>query len=207
MNISFCITVCNEHQELQELLAQLLPSLKEGDEILIQADEDNHTKEVESVMNKFSDKDPRVKQLFFPLRKDFAHYKNNLFFYAKNDYIFFIDADERISENLLDNLHAVIEMNPVDLIVVPRANTVEGLTTEHINKWGWRVDNGLVNWPDYQMRIVKNTNDMRWQGKVHERIVGFTTISHLPHDNQDWCLLHPKTIERQEKQNALYSNL
>ena len=23
MNISFCITVCNEHQELQELLAQL----------------------------------------------------------------------------------------------------------------------------------------------------------------------------------------
>jgi glycosyltransferase involved in cell wall biosynthesis len=207
MNISFCITVCNEHQELQELLAQLLTSLKEDDEILVQADEDNHTKEVESVMNKFSDEDPRVKQLFFPLRKDFAHFKNNLFNYAKNDYICFIDADEKFSNSLLDNLHAVIEMNPVDLIVVPRANTVEGLTTEHINKWGWRVDNGLVNWPDYQMRIVKNNNNMRWQGKVHERIVGFTTISHLPHDNQDWCLLHPKTIERQEKQNQLYNTL
>ena len=57
------------------------------------------------------------------------------------------------------------------------------------------------------MRIVKNGNDMRWQGKVHERIVGFSTISHLPHDNQDWCLLHPKTIERQEKQNQLYNTL
>lgn len=209
MNISFCITVCNEHQELQRLLEQLVPSIKEGDEIIIQADEDNHTKEVLSVMNKFCNlsEDGAVKQLFYPLRKDFAHYKNNLFNYAKGDYIFFIDADETLSTTLLENLHTMLEMNPLDLIAVPRANTVEGLTEQHIQKWGWRVENGLVNWPDYQMRIVKNNISIRWEGKVHERIVGYTTVSTLPHANKDWCLFHPKTIDRQERQNALYSNI
>jgi len=207
MNISYCITVCNEHLELSRLLSQLLPSLKVEDEIIIQADEQNHTKQVLKVMNKFSDESEQIKQAFFPLNKNFAHYKNNLFNYAKNDYIVFIDSDEYLSQNLLDNLHAILEMNPVDLIMVPRANTVSGLTQEHINKWGWRVDNDLINWPDFQARIVKNSGELRWEGKVHERIVGFKTLSHLPIDNQDWCFMHPKDIERQTKQNALYNTL
>jgi glycosyltransferase involved in cell wall biosynthesis len=207
MNISFCITVSNEHLELNRLLAHLLPKIKQGDEILIQADEKNHTKDVTSVMNKFCDKDDRVKHVFYPLNKDFANYKNNIFNYAKGDYIVFIDADEMLCDNLIDNIHDLLEINSVDLIVVPRVNTVEGLTQDHINKWGWRVENGLVNWPDYQMRIVKNNGNMRWVGKVHEKIEGYSTISYLPYNNQDWCYHHPKTIEKQEKQNALYNNL
>jgi len=207
MNITYAITVCNEHKELERLLDQLYASLKEEDEILIQADEQNCTKEVIKIMNKWSDKDSKIKQLFFPLNKNFAHFKNNIFNYAKSDYICYIDADETLANSLLENLKTILEMNQVDLIMVPRANTVEGLTDSHIKTWGWRVENGLVNWPDYQARLVKNNNNMRWQGKVHEKIVGFTTISHLPHDNQDWCFMHPKTIERQEKQNSFYNTI
>ena len=34
----------------------------------------------------------------------------------------------------------------VDLIYLPRVNTVEGLTDEHIQKWRWNVDEkGRVN--------------------------------------------------------------
>jgi len=207
MNITYAITVCNEHKELDRVLSQLLPNLKEDDEILIQADEQNYTKAVLKVMNTFSDSDDRIKEIFYPMNKDFADYKNNLFKYAKCDYIVFIDADEYLSDNLLANLHAILEINKVDLIMVPRANTVSGLTQDHISKWGWRVENDLVNWPDFQMRIVKNSGELSWQGKVHERIVGFKTISHLPIENLDWCFYHPKDIERQEKQNELYSKI
>lgn len=207
MNITYAVTVCNEHQELEFLLNQLATFIGEDDEVLIQADESNYTKEVIKVMNKWSDADNRIKEIFYPLNKDFAHFKNNIFNYAKNEYICFIDADEYLSENLIENMHAVLEMNPVDVIVVPRANTVSGLTEEHIKKWGWRVDAGLVNWPDYQMRIVKNSMDLRWVGKVHERIEGYRTLSQLPFDNLDWCFYHPKDIERQERQNELYSNI
>jgi hypothetical protein len=33
---------------------------------------------------------------------------------------------------------------------VPRVNTVEGITQQHIQQWRWNVnENGWVNWPDY----------------------------------------------------------
>jgi hypothetical protein len=32
---------------------------------------------------------------------------------------------------------------------------------------------------------------------------GYKTMSYLPSE-EEWCLLHPKTIKRQEKQNKYY---
>ena len=100
----------------------------------------------------------------------------------------------------------MLEMNPdVDLIFVPRINTVDGLTQEHINKWGWRVnENGWVNFPDVQGRIYRK--GMSWYGKVHERIIGGQKFSSLPLD-EEYCIQHHKTINRQEKQNNYYSSL
>ena len=95
----------------------------------------------------------------------------------------------------------------VDVILVPRVNTVEGLTDEHIQKWGWNVDeNGWVNFPDYQWRIYKNSADIKWQNKVHETLIGYNTISNLP-SIEELALYHPKTIDRQVKQNNYYDTL
>ena len=55
-------------------------------------------------------------------------------------------------------------------------------------------------------RIYKNTKDVQWMNKVHERITGYDTFSSLPTDEQ-WCLYHPKQIERQEKQNEYYEKI
>ena len=67
----------------------------------------------------------------------------------------------------------MLETNDVDLVWVPRVNTVKGLTDEHCVKWGWRVTKlGWVNYPDYQSREFKNSEDIRWHNKVHERIFG-----------------------------------
>jgi hypothetical protein len=86
-------------------------------------------------------------------------------------------------------------------------NTVEGLTQEHIQKWRWNVnEQGWVNWPDYQWRIYKNSDSIRWENKVHEKLVGFDTISNLPMVEQ-LSLQHSKTIDRQERQNSYYETL
>ncbi len=148
-----------------------------------------------------------IKVIKHSLSGDFAQFKNNIKNHCTKNYIFFLDADETVSENLLEYLPSILEENEIDLIVVPRANTVKGITQEHIIKWGWRLESGLINWPDFQGRIVKNKEAIKWQGKVHEKIVGFETITQLPIDNLDWCLHHDKDIITQEKQNQLYSTI
>ena len=74
-------------------------------------------------------------------------------------------------------------------------------------EWGWIVsDDGKVNWPDPQWRIYKNDPKIRWKNKVHEVLDGYTTKADLPY-LEEWALYHPKTIDRQVKQNELYSKL
>ena len=108
---------------------------------------------------------------------------------------------------MIDNLPMVIQYNNVDIIKVPRINTVEGLTQQHIDKWGWGVNGlGWINFPDYQWRVYKNNGKIKWKNKVHEVLEGYLTMSYLPSE-KPWCLLHEKTIEKQEKQNKLYEEL
>jgi glycosyltransferase involved in cell wall biosynthesis len=196
-SISYAITACNEHIELARLLELLKNNIRPEDEIVIQLDIDNATKEVRTIANKYT---------MHPLNGDFATFKNHLKKFCTKDYIFQIDADEYLSEALLTFLPEILELNPeVELYAVPRINTVEGLTSEHINKWGWYLnENGWINYPDYQTRIFKNIPEIKWINKVHERLVGAKNGSHLP---EGYDLIHPKTIERQEKQNQLYEKL
>ena len=137
---------------------------------------------------------------------DFSSFKNNLKEHCTRDYVFQIDADEFLSEELILSLPQILEMNPdVELYAVPRINTVEGLTQEHIQKWRWHVNqDGWINYPDHQTRILKNIPEIKWINKVHERLVGAKTVVSLP---EGYDLIHPKTIERQEKQNNYYNTL
>ena len=202
MKISYAITAHNEAEELNKLLKQLTEGKEPGDEILVQLD-DKATDKVKFVV----DSHP-VRSITFPLNNDFATFKNNLKDNCTGEYIFFIDADEYLSEHLLKLLKQVLETNSqVDCYGVPRVNTVKGLTEEHIKKWGWVVKDDKINWPDYQTRICKNVPHIKWVGKVHERLEGWQVSSVFPADFEDWALYHPKTIERQEQQNNYYNTL
>lgn len=135
--ISIAVTVCNEHKELETLLDYLSErALSPEYEIIVQIDEQNYTPEVlHTVINK------GIKHHFFPLNNNFAAYKNELIKHCSGEYIFQVDADEIPSSELLIMLPSVLEANPdVDVYLVPRINTVSGLTEEHIQKWKWRVD-------------------------------------------------------------------
>ena len=205
MKISYAIPVCNEYKEIEYLLQYLIKHVREGDEIIVQCDEGNTTLEVYKVLNKCAD---RVKIIEFPLNNNFATFKNNLKDNCSGDYIFQIDADEYPEEYLMSHIDWLVDNNPdVDIFWVPRINTVEGLTQEHIQKWGWKVDpDGRVNFPDYQCRILKNIPDIRWKNKVHEVLTGYKTESYLP-VNDEYCIHHLKDIKRQESQNKYYNTL
>ena len=197
-SISYAITACNEHRELSFLLDILRNNIRQEDEIVIQLDS-NATQEVRDIAKDYIE---------FPLNKDFASFKNNLSKHCSKDFIFQIDADEYIHPWFIESLPKILDYNStVEVLLVPRINTVSGLTDAHIQKWGWNVnDKGWVNFPDYQWRIWKNNGKIRWINKVHERLDGFKEFSPLP-QMEEYCLFHPKDIERQERQNEFYNTL
>ena len=134
--------------------------------------------------------------------------KNFMTEMCTGDWIINLDADEIPHEYLIKNLSAILEQNPdVDMAVVPRINTVEGITEEHLKLWGWRMnEKGWINYPDGQGRFYKNSPKIKWQGTVHEKLTGYENFAFLP-EIEEFSLYHPKTIERQEKQNQMYSNI
>ena len=202
MTISYAVTVWNELEEIKRLLPYLIKHKRDEDEIVVRWD-DSGPIQVWNYLLTLKD----VKIFKGPFRRDFGRWKNNLNSSCSNDYIFQIDADEMIDEYMMRLLPQVLNQNDVDLIAVPRINTVEGLTNEHIQKWNWRVnEEGWVNFPDYQTRIYRNDARIRWHGQVHERIIGHQTYSTLP-ATKDWSLIHHKQIDRQERQNALYETI
>ena len=208
MKISYALTVCNEIDEIKRLLTFLIDNKREQDEIVILIDESNGTKEVKDYIEDTAhSSEEDIGVWYYKLNNDFSSFKNFLNSKCTGDYIYQIDADEMVSTYILDVLPEILQHNDIDVIQVPRINTVEGLTQEHIQKWGWRVnDKGWVNFPDFQMRIYRNNNNIKWKNKVHEVLGGYKTMSYLPLE-EEWCLLHPKTIERQVKQNNYYNTL
>ena len=208
VNVTYAITVCNEIKEITTLVNFLHPRIQSEDEILIQYDEGGVTDDVKGYLRIINDLHDNINVIGFPLNKDFASYKNNLKNHAKGIFIFQIDADELPNEYLITNMHDLLQANlDIDLFFVPRVNTVKGLTDEHIQKWRWNVnEKGWVNWPDYQTRIYKNTEDVTWMNKVHEKITGYDTFSNFPAE-EHWALYHPKQINRQEEQNKFYETI
>lgn len=207
MKISYAITVCNEYEEIQKLISTLLLNIREEDEIVVLFDKKSGTAEVWEYLIELR-KHEYIKLTPKTFKNHFADWKNYLTTLCVGDYIFQIDADEIPHEILLGYLPEMLENNPNnEVYLVPRVNTVEGLTDEHIKKWGWKVDDkGWVNYPDYQWRIWKNKPDIKWVNKVHERLEGFRTYATIPPTEQ-LSLYHPKGINRQEKQNAYYDTL
>ena len=208
MEISYGITVHNEADELNRLLEILIHKSDKEDEIVICVDgEDDGVKFVLDSWCQQYGHNKLIKVYQRKLDGDFASQKNSVIENSTGDYIFHIDADEYPHETLLGQLKQIIEMNDgVDLIWIPRVNTVEGMTQEHIQKWGWRIsERGWVNYPDYQARVFRNHKDIRWTRPLHEYITGSKTYAHLP-PHEELSLYHPKTIQKQEQQNMFYIN-
>jgi hypothetical protein len=207
MKISYAITVCNEFVEIQRLIAFLLEHKRLQDSITVLYDEANGDPEIESFLRSHS-----VNGEFAwhsgKFEGNFAAWKNKLTGLCTGDYIFQIDADEIPCTPIMEALPGILSANAgIDMIWVPRVNTVSNLTVDHIKKWNWSVNSeGWVNWPDWQGRIYKNHPSIQWENRVHEKLTGIKTFAQLPME-EDYSLYHAKTIERQERQNNYYETI
>lgn len=256
VTITYAITVKDELEELTKLLNFLQVQIGVNDEILIQYDTRHVSDEVLNYLKIVEKIHDNHKVIGFPFESNFADFKNNLKKHATKDYIFQLDADEIPHKFLVQNLSLVLASNPVDIVLVPRINTVDGLTIDHVRKWRWGIsklntqvrarvieDNGgeyrllrendliisqkfnsfddvdpnkkfvnvkfhtpIVNFPDYQARIYKVTDEIEWGNRVHETLTGYDTFSNFPAE-ESWCLYHHKDIKRQEAQNHFYDKL
>ena len=207
MKLSYAITACNEHEEIIRLVTQLINYKGENSEIVVLLDTPKSSTEMIEYLELQANAN-YITLIESEFDNDFAQWKNFLNSHCKGEWIFQLDADEYLTSDLIVNMEALLDSNTdKDMIVVPRINTVEGLTESHIQKWGWNVnEKGWVNFPDVQTRIYKNSDKIGWSGKVHERIVGFQSYTNFPAD-EIYCIRHPKTIDRQERQNNYYDTL
>ena len=205
MKISYGLTVCNEHEELKNLIEYLFKRIDSEDEIVVVYDQNRVTPEVLKVIEDYK---AEATSYPFDFQQNFLENKNFMNSKCTGNYIFQIDADEIPESFLVENLKSILEDNPVDLLISPRKNLVKGLTQEHIQKWRWNVnEQGWVNWPDAQKRIYKNTPEIKWSGhQVHGMVEGYKTFATLPF-TEEWSIIHNKTIDRQENQNERYTKI
>jgi glycosyltransferase involved in cell wall biosynthesis len=203
MKISYAILTHNEGEYIGKLLNFLVNNKRPQDEIVIV---DDHSDD--SLTKKYlEDYKPHIKLYYRTFDGDHTQ-KNYLNSLCTGDYILQLDADELVNKEFIDVLPDLLEGNSeVDLFIMPRINTVEGLTPEWSAKWGWNVnEKGWVNFPDYQMRLYRNCDWVKWDGLLHSKIEGHKTYLHLPTEEL-FCILHPKQIDRQIAQNNLYDKI
>jgi len=208
MVISYAICSHNETDYLYDLLNQLIRA--KPYEIVI-LDDFSSDDLLAAYFMKIKQENSFVKIKYHPHNGNFSEQKNLLTECCSGDWIVNLDADEFITDELIANIPVVLEENPeVEAYWMPRVNIVKGMTDEHIQMYGWKITElmgqKLINWPDPQMRIYKRSPEIRWVGKVHERLTGFKKFGAFPME-LPYAICHYKTIDRQMKQNEMYSTL
>lgn len=136
--ISYLVTVCNEHEEVEHLLDSLTTVIDfDIDEVVVLYDSKNGTEEVLNVLKKYGDGITLVEH---PFEGDFARFKNYGNSQCTKEWIMQLDADEYLDNWLINTLPDICEANPtVDLFWFPRANTVDGITLKHLEEWRWQL--------------------------------------------------------------------
>ncbi|BFO65081.1 glycosyltransferase [Chryseobacterium sp. KCF3-3] len=204
ITVSYGITVNDEAKELKKLLDILLPLIDGNDEVIVLQDVTNKNQEVTELLAHYD----RIIKLEARLDGDFATFKNRLIERAKCQYLFQIDADEYPTEYFIKTLKSYLKKEKsVEIFYVPRINTVEGITEEYVQQMGWNMNNeGYINFPDYQPRIIKNNKKIFWKNKVHEVLYGNKNFTEIP-AKYELSLVHKKNFEKQKKQNNFYETL
>ena len=137
--ISYAITVCDELNEINRLVKFLLNNKRPEDEICVLLDKPKASPELLDQLYKYLSADwITLKESAF--QGHFADWKNELTRMCSSDYIFQIDADEIPHSHLIESLPFILENNESDIILVPRINTVKGITEQHLKAWGWKMN-------------------------------------------------------------------
>lgn len=219
--ISYLITCSTETDTLKRLLEVVGTIVKNSnDEVVVMIDTNSKdNKNTEVLLTEFAlqmqyeiIEKKTCKIIMHGLDKDYSNHKNFGIDHCSNNWILQLDGDEMLPENLIgENLHSLIESNPnIEAYAIPRINDFRGVSEEHAKQWGWRLTTStiynrpIVNFPDFQFRLFKNTPNIRFKNKLHEKIEGYNEYSFLPAE-EEWAIYHDKTIETQIATNLRYN--
>lgn len=145
MKLSALILAKNE----ELLIGDCLRQLDFVDEIIVL--DQNSTDKTEKIAKKYATK------VLNTLDVGFDTNRNILRSEAIGEWLLYVDCDERLSNNLKDEILTLITKNEFSAYYFPRKNYVLGKWLKH---GGW--------WPDYVPKLFKKENLTNWQGAVHE---------------------------------------
>lgn len=200
MFLSYLVTCHNEGDSLGELLHKLTSLCKPHHEIVV-VDDYSSCEKTLSILESYSDK---VKIHKHRLNNHYGAHKNFGIEQCSGKWIFQLDSDELPTDTLHQNIDVILEANDnSEVIWIPRCNHFSGVTQQDINDWGWRMHNGMVNFPDYQARLFKNLPHIRYKKRLHEIVEGHKSFVMIP-PQEDIAIIHTKTIEKQRESNLNY---
>jgi len=162
------------------------------DEIII-IDGGSKDKTVNAI-KKYPDPYEKIKLYSYKFTGHFGDQKNIGLSLCSGRWIFNLDADETLEDELKKNLFnltllAEAEAFDIECFKFARLNLIDDVLTEI--------------YPDYQLRLFRSF--CRYIYPVHEELVGYRKSKEI--DKEGWRIIHSKTSEKQESQNNSYNNL
>lgn len=140
------MTTSNEVEYIKKNVDRLINAVQQNRsqqdtyEVVIQDDYSTNS-DIQEYFEKIVEEHPDfVKVVYYKFQGDFSELKNNLIQECTGDWIVNLDADEFLLDDFIHALPDIIEKNPtVDCFILPRINTVDGLTFKDIQRWGWSI--------------------------------------------------------------------
>ena len=172
------------------MIENCLKTLGWVDEIIV-VDDESEDKTVE-IAKRFTDK------VFVHKKQDFASQRNFGLKKAKGEWVLYVDADERVTPSLRDEIkYQILNIKNINAYAIPRKNFWLGKEF----KYGG-------GWTDYVIRLFKKEKLVGWEGIIHEqpKFEGElgklkSPLIHLTHRSISQMLL--KTLDWSKKEAEL----
>jgi glycosyltransferase involved in cell wall biosynthesis len=190
MEMKISAVVIAKNEEL--MLPDCLKSLTFADEILV-VDTGSIDKTIEIA------KTNKAKVIKYSKGKNYSDWRNKGLAEAKGEWIFYVDADERVTRALRKEILSVVATpsRMTGVYAVPRRNIILGKEFRH---------GGF--YPDYQKRLFKKSALRKWTGEVHEEPVFEGQLEHLKnplvHDKHETIF---EMVEKTNKWSAIEAKL
>lgn len=172
MKLSACVITKNEEENIGTWLASMK---KIADEMIV-VDTGSTDRTVEMA------KEAGARVFHHTWQNDFAAAKNAALEKAEGDWILFLDADEYFSPQTLPKVRPLLEK------VEASPKPIVGVICRLINI-DKDQDNRFMG-AIFQLRIFRNSRDLRYEGKIHEHIVDVRRKEHEMFATPELVIFH-----------------
>jgi glycosyltransferase involved in cell wall biosynthesis len=188
-SLALCMMVKNEQQFLPYCLGSIYKYCDEL--IVVDTGSTDRTIEIAEAFNAYVIK--------APWKDDFSLIRNISQAPAKSDWIIWLDGDEVLSDSGAKKIkHQLLTDSSADFFLCPRVNF-------------WHDLKHAFAYPDYQYKIYRNNINLKWSGKIHEKIYDENNASHrrrLKHcDVHTFHYAYIKEKEEVKKKMQLYIHI